>query len=177
MSSKEWILRKREFSYTFSQSISYNNVVDIKQIYFSSTLLKLWVHISDTVAGVIADPQYYWRGCRYREGEGDLPPLPNNYWDDVFTLKDMLSSEKNKAKDLLYLETLSSLIYFQFLFLDFRLRWGTWNKSRKISFSVVLPAPHQTKWKFQNKKYYSFWVTWPVPKILRNLYLCTFSIN
>ena len=76
MSSKEWILRKREFSYTFSQSISYNNVVDIKQIYFSSTLLKLWVHISDTVAGVIADPQYYWRGCRYREGEGDLPPCP-----------------------------------------------------------------------------------------------------
>ena len=59
MSSKRWILRKREFSYTFSQSISYNHVVDIKQIYFSSTLLKLWVHISDTVAGVIGDPQYY----------------------------------------------------------------------------------------------------------------------
>ena len=46
-------------SYTFSQSISYNKVVDIKQIYFSSTLLKLWVRISDTVADVIGDPQYY----------------------------------------------------------------------------------------------------------------------
>ena len=66
--SETWI-----FLYFFSVN---NNVVDIKQIYFSSTLLKLWVHISDTVAGVIADPQYYWRGCRYREGEGDLSPCP-----------------------------------------------------------------------------------------------------
>ena len=33
--------------------------------------------------------------------KGISPHLPNNYWDDVFTLKDMLGLKKNIPKDLL----------------------------------------------------------------------------
>ena len=36
--------------------MSYNNVVDTKQIYFSTLFLKSWVHISDNVAGVVGEP-------------------------------------------------------------------------------------------------------------------------
>ena len=43
----------------FSQSISYNNIVLIKQIYFSSLFLKPRVHISDNIAGIVANLQYY----------------------------------------------------------------------------------------------------------------------
>ena len=46
------------FSYFF-QSINYNNVVDTKQIYFSPTFSKSWMRISDNIAGVLGDPQYY----------------------------------------------------------------------------------------------------------------------
>ena len=46
------------FSYFF-QSINYNNVVDTKQIYFSPTFSKSWMKISDNIAGVLGDPQYY----------------------------------------------------------------------------------------------------------------------
>ena len=35
----------------------------------------------------------------------------------------------------------------------------------------------QTQWNFQNKKDYNFWVAWPMSKILRNLYLCTFDTD
>ena len=42
--------KKREFSYPFFQSIIYN-VVDTKIIYFLTTFLKSWVHISDNIAG------------------------------------------------------------------------------------------------------------------------------
>ena len=45
------------FSYFF-QSINYN-VVDTKQIYFSPTFSKSWMKISDNIAGVLGDPQYY----------------------------------------------------------------------------------------------------------------------
>ena len=37
------------------QSISYNKVVFTKQIYFSSTYLKPWAHISDNITGVAGD--------------------------------------------------------------------------------------------------------------------------
>ena len=44
---------------SFFQSISYNNVVVTKVIYFSSAFLKSWVDISDNIAGVAADLQCY----------------------------------------------------------------------------------------------------------------------
>ena len=44
---------------SFFQSISYNNVVVTKVIYFSSAFLKSWVDIFDKIAGVAADPQCY----------------------------------------------------------------------------------------------------------------------
>ena len=47
------------FLILFSVIISYNNVVDTKQIYISPTFLKPWDHISDNVAGVVEGPQYY----------------------------------------------------------------------------------------------------------------------
>ena len=50
---------KREFSYPFFPSIVYNNVAVTKQIYFLTTLLKSWVHISDNIAGLEGAPQYY----------------------------------------------------------------------------------------------------------------------
>ena len=34
-------------------------MVVIKQIYFSLTFLKSWFHISNNIAGVVGDPQYY----------------------------------------------------------------------------------------------------------------------
>ena len=40
-------------------SVSYNNVVVTKQIYFSLTFLKSWFHISDNITGVVGDWQYY----------------------------------------------------------------------------------------------------------------------
>ena len=43
----------------FFQSISYSNVVVTKQIHFSSTFLKSWVHIFDKVARVAGGPGYY----------------------------------------------------------------------------------------------------------------------
>ena len=36
-------------------SVSYNNVVVTKQIYFSLTFLKSWFHISDNITGVVGD--------------------------------------------------------------------------------------------------------------------------
>ena len=56
---KQWVLQKREFSYLFFRSISYNNVVVTKQVYFSSAFLKSWVYISDNIAGVVGGPQYH----------------------------------------------------------------------------------------------------------------------
>ena len=47
--SKNEVLQERKLSYPF-QSIRYNNVVVRKQIYFSPTFLKSWVHISDDIA-------------------------------------------------------------------------------------------------------------------------------
>ena len=44
---------------SFFQSISYNNVVVTKVIYFSSAFLKSWVDIFDNIAGVAADPECY----------------------------------------------------------------------------------------------------------------------
>ena len=46
-----------EFSYHFS--VSYNNVVVTKQIYFSPTFLKSWVHIYGNITGIDGGPQYY----------------------------------------------------------------------------------------------------------------------
>ena len=37
-------------------------MVVTKQIYFLTTFLNTWVQISDNVAGVVGDPQYYYRG-------------------------------------------------------------------------------------------------------------------
>ena len=40
-------------------SVSYSNVAFTKQIYFSPTFLKLWVHISDSIARVVGGAQYF----------------------------------------------------------------------------------------------------------------------
>ena len=56
-SAKKWVFQKREFSYTFFQSILYNNVVNTKQIYFSTPFLKSWVHASENITGVVGCPQ------------------------------------------------------------------------------------------------------------------------
>ena len=58
-SKKKWALCNREFSYSFFQSISYNNVVVTKQFFFSPIFLKSWIHISDNIAGVVGGPQDY----------------------------------------------------------------------------------------------------------------------
>ena len=58
----KWILQKREFFYYFLQSVSYNNVIVTIQIYFLPTFLKLWVHISNNIAGVVGGPEYYQKG-------------------------------------------------------------------------------------------------------------------
>ena len=51
--------KKREFSYLFFESISFNNVLVTKQVYFSSSFFKSWFHISDNIAGVVEGPKYY----------------------------------------------------------------------------------------------------------------------
>ena len=51
----------------FIQSIVYNSMVVTKQICFLATALKSWVHISDNIAGVVADPKHCYGGYRYRE--------------------------------------------------------------------------------------------------------------
>ena len=56
---KKCALCNREFSYSFFQSISYNNVVVTKQFFFSPIFLKSWIHISDNIAGVVGGPQDY----------------------------------------------------------------------------------------------------------------------
>ena len=35
----------------------------------------------------------------------------------------------------------------------------------------IPPTSRQIQWNFQNKKLYNFWVTWAVPKKLKNLHL------
>ena len=50
--SKMWI-------FLLFLSVTYNNVVITKQIYFSSTFLKSWVHISDNIAGVVGGTEHY----------------------------------------------------------------------------------------------------------------------
>ena len=57
-------------------SVSYNNVVVTKRIYYSLTFLKSWVHICDNVADVVGGPQYCQMGYKYKEGEGDLFACP-----------------------------------------------------------------------------------------------------
>ena len=57
------------FIILFSQSVSHNNVVVTKQIYFSPKFLKSQVHISDNITGVV------WV-VGYREEERDLFPCP-----------------------------------------------------------------------------------------------------
>ena len=56
MFSKKWVLQKREFSHSFFQSISYNNLVATKEIYFAPTFRKLEAHISDNIASIVGDP-------------------------------------------------------------------------------------------------------------------------
>ena len=53
---KNEYFRNVNFLILFFHSISYNNVVVTKQIYFSPTFLKSWVHISDNTAGVLGGP-------------------------------------------------------------------------------------------------------------------------
>ena len=53
MSAKKKVLQKCEFSYTFFQWISYNNMVYTKQFFFSLTFLKWQGHISDNFADVV----------------------------------------------------------------------------------------------------------------------------
>ena len=56
---KPVLFEKNEYfknvSYFIIFSVSYNNVVVTKQIYFSLTFLKLWVHISNNITGVVGD--------------------------------------------------------------------------------------------------------------------------
>ena len=49
------------------------------------------------------------------------------------------------------------------------------SKGRKIrDFHLI---PRQTEQNFKNKRTYNLWVTWPVCKILMNLYLYSFCIS
>ena len=56
---KPVLFEKNEYfknvSYFIIFSVSYNNVVVTKQIYLSLTFLKLWVHISNNITGVVGD--------------------------------------------------------------------------------------------------------------------------
>ena len=56
---KNEYLKKVNFLMIFPQSISCNNVVVTKQIYFSPMFFKLWVHTFDNIAGVVGGPGYY----------------------------------------------------------------------------------------------------------------------
>ena len=57
---KNEYLKNMNFLIHMFQSISCNNVVDGKQIYFLPTSwVKLWVHISNNAAVVVEGPQYY----------------------------------------------------------------------------------------------------------------------
>ena len=76
MFSKKGVLQKRKLSYPF-QSMSYNNLVIRKQLYFLPTFLKSWVHSSDNTARVVGGSQYKYRGYRHRDF-----PLFNNDLDD-----------------------------------------------------------------------------------------------
>ena len=67
-------------------------MVVTKQIYFSPTFWKLWVHISDNIAGTK-------RVTLQRRKKGSFP-LSNNYVDDVFTLEELLGLKKNIAKNI-----------------------------------------------------------------------------
>ena len=53
---KENFLRSK-FPYPFCQSISYNNTVVTKQIFFPPTFLKSWVHTCNNPAGVAEGQQ------------------------------------------------------------------------------------------------------------------------
>ena len=50
---------KKSWIFLLFFSVSYNNMVVTKQIYFWPTFLKSWVHISDDIAGVVGGLQYY----------------------------------------------------------------------------------------------------------------------
>ena len=56
---KPVLFEKNEYfknvSYFIIFSVSYSNVVVTKQIYLSLTFLKLWVHISNNITGVVGD--------------------------------------------------------------------------------------------------------------------------
>ena len=56
-------------------SVSYNNVVITKKIYFSPTFLKLWVHISGNFAAVVGGPQYYRRDVNIGKKKGVFSPV------------------------------------------------------------------------------------------------------
>ena len=58
MFSKKWVLQKRKFPYSFLHSISYNNMVIMKQVYFSPIFRKSWAHVSNNIAGVEGGPQH-----------------------------------------------------------------------------------------------------------------------
>ena len=62
---KKWVLQKSEFCCLFFQSIIHNNVVSQNNL-FSSTFLKLWVHISDSIAGVVGGRSTARGGIGYR---------------------------------------------------------------------------------------------------------------
>ena len=66
---------KNKFSNPF-QSVSYNSMVVTKQICFSPTFLKSWVHISDNIARLVEGLQCNYRAYRH----GDFP-LSNKYLD------------------------------------------------------------------------------------------------
>ena len=55
----KWVIQKHEFSYPFFQSVSYSNVIVTKQMYFSPTFLKSWVHTSDNIARAVGGLEYY----------------------------------------------------------------------------------------------------------------------
>ena len=44
--------------------MGYNNMVVTKQVYFSSAILKSWVHISHNIAGIARGSQYQPRPQR-----------------------------------------------------------------------------------------------------------------
>ena len=74
--------KKGNLSYPF-QSISYNNVVVRKQIYFSPTFSKSWFYIFDNIECVVGGSQ-----CKYKHRNF---PLSDNYLDNVFAFKDLRS--------------------------------------------------------------------------------------
>ena len=89
-------------------SVSYNNVVVTKQIYFPPKILKSCIHISYNIAGAVGGPQYYWRWYRYREGDQIL-------FKWCFYIKSFAGFRKCVAKNLPLRWRRQAIVYAKFM--------------------------------------------------------------